>query len=133
MTVGYGSSRTFTIAASSGYRIAGVKVDGVSVGAVASYTFSQVTAAHTILASFSLLESFTLSVSKTGNGTGSVTNVPTGTSFPSGTTVVVTAVPATNSTFTGWSGSCSGSASSCTLTLNSNKSVTAEFTPKYSQ
>ncbi len=48
-----GSSRSFTITPSNtGYRILDVKVDGVSKGAISSYTFSGVTANHTIQASF---------------------------------------------------------------------------------
>jgi len=52
VSVNYGASQTFTITPSTGYRIADVKVDGVSVGAVSTYTFSNVTANHTIKATF---------------------------------------------------------------------------------
>jgi hypothetical protein len=48
-----GSSQTFTIAPSSDYTVSGVTVDGTSIGAVTSYTFSNVRANHTIGASFS--------------------------------------------------------------------------------
>jgi hypothetical protein len=48
-----GSSVTFTITADSGYGISQVTVDGVSQGAISSYTFSDVTASHTISATFS--------------------------------------------------------------------------------
>jgi hypothetical protein len=48
-------SQTFTITPNTGYSISDVKVDNASVGAVSSYTFSNVTAAHTIQASFSTL------------------------------------------------------------------------------
>ncbi|GFO64854.1 malectin domain-containing carbohydrate-binding protein [Geomonas paludis] len=51
-TVTSGGSKSYTIAAASGYKIADVKVDGVSKGAIASYSFSSVTANHTIAASF---------------------------------------------------------------------------------
>lgn len=47
-----GKDQTFTITAASGYEIEDVLVDGVSVGAVSSYTFSAVTAEHTISATF---------------------------------------------------------------------------------
>ncbi len=43
---------TFTITPNYGYVVADVLVDGVSVGAVTSYTFTNVTADHTIAASF---------------------------------------------------------------------------------
>ncbi|MBZ0158207.1 MAG: hypothetical protein K8I29_18580 [Alphaproteobacteria bacterium] len=52
VSVSSGSSKTFTITPSSGYKIADVKVDGSSVGALSSYTFSNVTANRTISASF---------------------------------------------------------------------------------
>ena len=47
-----GANQSFTITPDSGYQIADVKVDGKSVGAVASYTFENVTANHTIEATF---------------------------------------------------------------------------------
>jgi hypothetical protein len=49
-----GMNQTFTIAASSGFAIDDVLVDSVSQGAVASYTFTNVTANHTISAEFTL-------------------------------------------------------------------------------
>ncbi len=51
-TVRYGGAVEFTIAPSQGYRIADVLVDGRSVGAVATYRFTNVKADHTIVASF---------------------------------------------------------------------------------
>jgi hypothetical protein len=53
---GQGGNQTFLIAPASDYQVADVKVDGVSVGAVTSYTFSGVTAGHTISASFALAQ-----------------------------------------------------------------------------
>ncbi len=47
-----GSNQTFTISAAGGFAIADVLVDGGSVGATNSYTFSGVTNDHTIVASF---------------------------------------------------------------------------------
>jgi hypothetical protein len=52
VSVNYGSDETFTITPNAGYDILDVLVDGSSVGAVTSYTFSSVTASHTIAASF---------------------------------------------------------------------------------
>ncbi|MBT0652939.1 fibronectin type III domain-containing protein [Geobacter luticola] len=74
-----GASQTYTIAPSAGYTIADVKVDGISVGAVASYTFSNITANHTITANFAATPvTYTLSASASAGG--SIT--------PSGTTTV---------------------------------------------
>lgn len=52
VTVNQGASQTFTITPNSGYAIAEVMVDGVSVGAVTTYTFPNVQTNHTISASF---------------------------------------------------------------------------------
>ena len=54
VSVKEGASQTFEIKAASGYEIADVLVDGQSVGVVETYTFENVTAAHTISASFKL-------------------------------------------------------------------------------
>src|SRR5207245_7805052 len=54
VTLNPGANQTFTIAAAAGYHIADVLVDGVSAGAVASYTFTNVPASHTIAASFAV-------------------------------------------------------------------------------
>lgn len=47
-----GADKTFTITADAGYHISDVTVDGVSKGAVSSYTFENVQANHTIHATF---------------------------------------------------------------------------------
>ena len=52
VSVNKGANQTFSITPATGYTIGSVTVDGASVGAVSSYTFSNVTANHTIGASF---------------------------------------------------------------------------------
>lgn len=47
-----GSSQTFVITADTGYEIESLKVDGAAVEAAASYTFTEVKAAHTIEVTF---------------------------------------------------------------------------------
>jgi len=71
-------------------------------------------------------QNYTLTTSVVGNG--SITLSPSGGTYASGTVVTVTAVPATGYTFTGWSGSLTGTANPSTITMNANKSVTATFT-----
>jgi hypothetical protein len=61
------NSQTFTISPNTGYKIKDVKVDGVSVGAVSTYTFSSVTSDHTIEASFEAIN-FTITASAGSNG-----------------------------------------------------------------
>ncbi len=52
VAVDYGEDQAFTITPDSGWSISNVLVDDVSVGAVASYTFEDVAADHTIHAKF---------------------------------------------------------------------------------
>ena len=52
VSVKKGESQSFTITPSANYEIADVKVDGKSVGKQTSYTFENVTEAHTIAATF---------------------------------------------------------------------------------
>ncbi|MGN6643464.1 MAG: carboxypeptidase regulatory-like domain-containing protein, partial [Verrucomicrobiota bacterium] len=68
--INQGDSPTFTIAPNVGYAISDVLVDGVSVGAVASYTFTNVTTAHTIAASFTALPPQLVSGKVTDGSTG---------------------------------------------------------------
>ena len=65
-----GLSKTFTITPNYGYRIHSVLVDGVDQGAVSSYTFSDVTRAHTIKALFTLN---TYSITASAGAGGSIT------------------------------------------------------------
>jgi alpha-tubulin suppressor-like RCC1 family protein len=65
--VNSGASQGFTIAASPRYHIVDVVVDGVSVGAVTTFTFSNVTANHTIAASFAI-DVFTITATAGANG-----------------------------------------------------------------
>jgi uncharacterized repeat protein (TIGR02543 family) len=61
-------------------------------------------------------------------GTGGTTDPVPGTYYyPKGTNVTVTAVPNATYTFSGWSGDVSGTTNPITITLDSNKSVTANF------
>jgi len=77
---------------------------------------------------------YTLSVGVSGQG--SVSSKPKGincgkqctASFASGSSVTLTAkAKGKNHPFTGWSGACAGNASSCTVPMTENRSVTATF------
>jgi hypothetical protein len=70
-TVAYGASQTVTITPATGYHVSDVLVDGVSAGPVASYTFANVTANHTIAAYF-VNNTYTINASVSGSG-GSIT------------------------------------------------------------
>ena len=93
-------------------------------------------AAQSVTATFVLnpSSSYTLSAAKSGTGTGIVASNPGGincgvtcsASYPNGTMVTLQALPDAGSTFTGWSGACTGTGS-CTVTLSQARSVTAGF------
>jgi hypothetical protein len=78
---------------------------------------------------------FTLTVSTTDLGSGTVTSSPAGIncgstcsgSYLSGTTVTLTAAPALLSGFGGWTGCDSVSGDKCTVSMDSARSVTADF------
>ena len=55
VSVSSGANQSFSFTPNSGYQISAVTVDGQSVGAVSSYTFSNVTQSHTINVSFSVI------------------------------------------------------------------------------
>jgi hypothetical protein len=72
-TVSSGASQTYTITPAAGYAIADVKVDNVSVGAVSSYTFSTISASHTISATFSASTTVTNLLTNSGFESGNLT------------------------------------------------------------
>src|SRR5207247_2737863 len=79
-------------------------------------------------------QTFTLTVSKAGTGSGTVASTPAGiscgadcsASYASGTAVTLTAAPAADAIFTGWSGGCTGTGA-CAVTLSAATTVTATF------
>ena len=85
-------------------------------------------AAKSVTATFTLRQ-YTLSASTGGNGSGSVAVNPATGPYNYGTVVSVTATPAASSLFTGWSGACTGTGS-CSVTMDTAKSVTATFALK---
>ena len=84
---------------------------------------------------------YTLTVNRDGNGDGTVTSSPAGINlstsqtqdsgpFPHGEEITLTANPADDSTFAGWTGvACDGSNNStiCTFTITANTTITANF------
>ena len=63
----YGGSRTYTITPDSDYSISDVLVDGKSVGAVSSYTFTDIKQAHTIQAVFAKFSALPYYLNDSGN------------------------------------------------------------------
>ncbi|MEI6687882.1 MAG: hypothetical protein WCN97_00825 [Thermoleophilia bacterium] len=77
-----------------------------------------------------------LIVSTAGSGSGSVVSSLAGiscgatcsASFTLSSTVTLTATPASGSTFAGWSGACTGTSTTCSVTITGATSATATFT-----
>ena len=107
---------------------------GDCVGTQSTCTFN-ISAENNVTANFDLAaagggggggtSSFKISISK--NGSGTVTTNPATQSFASGTVVTLTATPAAGQPWIGWAGACAGLSPTCTLTMDANKSVTANF------
>ena len=91
VSVTAGSSKTFTITANSGYSISTVTVDGSSVGAKSTYIFSNVTANHTIAATFAYKSS------SSGSDDNDSSSTSTSTSTSGDTTTASTTVSSSTS------------------------------------
>ncbi len=76
-----------------------------------------------------------LTVTRAGSGSGVVTSSPAGincgatcsATYGWGALVTLTASPQVGSQFAGWSGACTGSAPTCTVSMTTSRSVTATF------
>ena len=67
VSVNYGGSQNFNITANTGYSIADVIADNISLGSVSTYTFTSIQATHTITAIFAI-NTFNISVSVGAGG-----------------------------------------------------------------
>ncbi len=146
-----GGSSTLTVTATNATSVTLAGTDGsshtlsatggtqsVSPTSTATYTATATGAGGTTSASTTITvgtsSSPILTVNSAGTGAGTVTSSPAGINCPGsctanfrkGTTVVLTATPEEGSTFTGWSGSCTGMGT-CKLTLGASTTATATF------
>ena len=135
----YASGTTVTLSALPASGNAFVGWTGACSGTGTSCTVVLSSPSESVGASFAAaVQYFALQVADGGNGT--VTSSPTGIncsgasastgcsqSFTSGTTVQLTAAPASGYVFSTWSGACSGSTASCTVTMNAAQGVGATF------
>jgi uncharacterized repeat protein (TIGR01451 family)/uncharacterized repeat protein (TIGR02543 family) len=125
-----GTVVTLTATAAASSTFTGWSGGGCSGTGTCQVTLS---ADQSVTATFALI-THTLTVAKAGLGSGSVTSSPAGiscgatcsASYNEGTSVTLTATAAAGSTFTGWSGACTGTGT-CTVTMDQDRSVTATF------
>lgn len=126
-----GSQVTLSESPAASYQFSGWSGTGCSGTApTCTLTMNQ---ARSVTATF--IPTYTLSLSQLGSG--SVTSNPAGLSistpgsqeysFPSGSQVTLTAQASAGSTFSSWSGACSGTALTCTVTMSQAQSVGATF------
>ena len=117
----YGTSIQLTANPAGGYSFSGWSGDlsGTTNPATLIFTGNSVTA------TFAPIGQYTLTVNKDGNGQ---VNLDKAGPYAPGTVVQLTAVPDSGWSFSSWSGDLTGSANPTTITMNTNKVVTAVFT-----
>jgi hypothetical protein len=114
-----------------------VRLASTTAGTFASnvtFTANGDTVSRTVTGSATSPTGATLVITRNGTGAGTVTSTPAGITCGStctetvgaGASVTLGAAAASGSTFSGWSGGCSGTAA-CALTLNADTTVTATF------
>jgi endoglucanase len=130
-----GTTVTLTATAASGSAFS--MWGGACTGSSATCVLSM-TASRSVTATFNTSgggTSYALTVTKSGNGTGTVTSSTGGincgttcsANIASGTAVTLTAAAGASSTFGGWSGACTGTSPTCTVTMTAAQSVGAAF------
>jgi hypothetical protein len=125
-----GTIVTLTAAPAVGSRFAGWSGGGCSGSDPCQVTLGSDTS---VTATFTLLPE-TLAVAKRGHGKGTVKSAPAGIrcgshctqAYDYGNSVTLTATPAKNSSFAGWTGDCTGK-KRCAVTMTADHAVTAKF------
>ncbi len=129
-----GTQVQLTAIANSGYVFSGWSGDVISSSNPITITMNSnksVTAVFTSSGAGSTTYTLTVNVSPSGAGT--VTLDPPGSTYTAGTKVTLTATANSGYTFSSWSGDLSGTQNPATITMDSNKTVTANFTQQQQQ
>jgi len=124
-TYNHGSNVVLTATPAAGYVF--TSWSGDATGTTNPLTVNM-TSNKTITANFTAIpvNQFTLTVNAVNGSVSKVADQPT---YASGSTVVLTATPAAGYNFTSWSGDATGSVNPITVTMNANKTITANFSP----
>jgi hypothetical protein len=91
------NSPEFTITPLKGYQISDVKIDDVSIGAISTYTFHNVTTNHTIAVTFSKITYTITTYASTG-----IESISGSGTYTEGTEITLTAKVKTGNIFSGW-------------------------------
>ncbi|WP_448383405.1 M6 family metalloprotease domain-containing protein [Desulfosoma sp.] len=140
-TFNHGTNVALVANANSGSTAAWTNCSGTVSGngtSTATCTFNSLDGPKTAQATFTQSTPlYTLTVNKSGTGSGTVTSNPSGINcgsacsgqFTAGTSVTLTATPASGSAFSGWSQDCAscGKNASCQITMDSDKVCTSKF------
>lgn len=139
---GYSSGTVVTLAATpaGGSMFAGWSGGGCSGTGTCAVTIDQ---AQTVFANFNAVPPppappEMLTVHNYGTGSGTVTSSPSGITcgstcsyaFDWATKVTLSATPASGSTFSGWAGTCSGTGTSCSVTMDQAREADVVFASK---
>jgi hypothetical protein len=116
INAGSSATATLTVTIGIGTKVITVTADGAYADDEASCTATPTAEGQYVL---------TTNVSPSNSG--SVTLNPASETYPNGTVVTATAAPASGYEFDHWSGDASGTSTSVTVTMNSAKSITANF------
>jgi hypothetical protein len=122
-----GTSVTLTAKAANGWTFSGWSGSNDISSTTSNPTTITMNSNETVTATF-IQNIYTLTTSVNPAGTGTIS--PNGGSYPSGTSVILTATAATGWTFSGWSGSndlANTTANPTTVTISGNESVVANF------
>jgi hypothetical protein len=121
--VAYGDDQGFVFTPTTGYHVSNVVVDSGSIGTPSLYTFSNVTADHTVAVTFAIN---TYSLTYSAGGGGMVTGTSPQTVSYNGSGSAVTAVANSGYTFVNWSDASTANPRT-DANVTADKSVTANF------
>lgn len=130
-----GTAVALTAQAPSGYTFQGWSGACSGTGSTCQVSMSQ---ARSVGASFAAVAPSNYTLSVAVSGTGNVKSAPSGidcgnaatncsSSFGANSNVTLTAAVPSGQLFNGWGGSCSGTSSSCTVSMSAARSVQANF------
>ena len=124
-----GTQLTITATPAEGYVFTGWQ--GASTEAQPALQFTTADSAQTLTATFARAYTLTTNTAPTIGGTVSYPLLPGQTRFVGGTNVTVTARPMLGYAFSGWSGASTSTNPVVTVTMDSDKTLTANFLREY--
>jgi len=120
-----GTTVTLTATPASGYKF--VRWDGDVTGTNPTATVTM-NANKAVTAVFAAINQYALNVQVSPAAGGTVTKSPDQSSYTEGSTVTLTATAAAGYAFSSWAGDVTGTTNPVTVTMNSNKTIIANFT-----